>query len=136
MYKKILVPIALDHGHDPRNAVSIAQALSDDGTELILLHVLEEIPAYINAAVPDNLFDSARKDLKAKLEHVAQDAGASAKSVLVEGHPGSSIINFAAANDIDCIVIASHRPEWSDYLLGSTAARVVRHAPCSVHVIR
>ena len=38
--------------------------------------------------------------------------------------------------DTDCVVIASHRPGLQDYLLGSTAARVVRHAACSVHVLR
>ena len=36
----------------------------------------------------------------------------------------------------DCIVIGSHKPGLIDYLLGSTAARVVRHAPCAVHVLR
>ncbi len=34
------------------------------------------------------------------------------------------------------IVMASHRPEMSDYLLGPNAARVVRHARRSVSVIR
>jgi nucleotide-binding universal stress UspA family protein len=34
------------------------------------------------------------------------------------------------------IVMASHRPEMSDYLLGANAARVVRHAKISVLVVR
>ncbi len=42
----------------------------------------------------------------------------------------------AVAHAVDCIVIGSHKPGLSDYLLGSTAARVVRHAPCAVHVYR
>ena len=36
----------------------------------------------------------------------------------------------------DVIVMASHQPKFSDYLLGSTAARVVRHAKCSVLIAR
>ena len=40
------------------------------------------------------------------------------------------------SDDIECIVMGSHKPGFSDYLLGSTAARVVRHAPCAVHVYR
>jgi nucleotide-binding universal stress UspA family protein len=36
----------------------------------------------------------------------------------------------------DLIIIASHRPGLKDYFLGSTAAKVVRHAKCSVLVIR
>ena len=36
----------------------------------------------------------------------------------------------------ELIVIGSHRPEMQDYLLGPTAAKVVRHAKCSVLVVR
>jgi nucleotide-binding universal stress UspA family protein len=36
----------------------------------------------------------------------------------------------------DLIVLAAHRPELKDYLLGPNASRVVRHAKCSVYVIR
>ena len=34
------------------------------------------------------------------------------------------------------IVIGAHRPDLKDYLLGPHAARVVRHAECSVLVVR
>jgi nucleotide-binding universal stress UspA family protein len=36
----------------------------------------------------------------------------------------------------DLIVMASHRPEMSDYLVGPNASRVVRHANISVLVVR
>ena len=36
----------------------------------------------------------------------------------------------------DLIVMASHRPEVKDYLLGPNAARVVRHAKQSVFIVR
>jgi nucleotide-binding universal stress UspA family protein len=35
----------------------------------------------------------------------------------------------------DLILMASHRPELKDYLLGPNASRVVRHAQCSVLVV-
>jgi nucleotide-binding universal stress UspA family protein len=46
------------------------------------------------------------------------------------------ILTFAGKHGIDMIVMASHRPELKDYLLGPNAARVVRHAECSVLVVR
>ena len=46
------------------------------------------------------------------------------------------ILEWAESNKVDCIIINSHKPGLQDYFLGSTAARVVRHAQCSVHVIR
>ena len=43
-----------------------------------------------------------------------------------------------AAQDVaaDAIVVGAHRPALRDYLVGPNAARVVRHAPQSVIVIR
>ncbi len=55
---------------------------------------------------------------------------------VVFGHAGHTIVDWATHHDIDCVVVASHRPGVKDYFLGSTAARVVRHAPCAVHVHR
>ena len=56
--------------------------------------------------------------------------------MLREGNPANEILALAEESGADCIVIASHRPGFGDYLIGSTAARVVRHAPCSVMVLR
>ncbi len=52
------------------------------------------------------------------------------------GRPHHKILETVSQEGVDLIVIASHQPEFSDYLLGSVAAKVVRRAPCSVHVIR
>ncbi len=43
-----------------------------------------------------------------------------------------------AAEELECefIVMASHRPELTDYLIGLNADCVVRHAKVSVHVVR
>ncbi len=54
----------------------------------------------------------------------------------VEGHSGGKNPDFANSHDVGCIVMASHRPGLQDYLLGSTAARVLRHANCSVYIVR
>ena len=46
------------------------------------------------------------------------------------------ILKMAKKTNCDLIVIGAHRPELKDYLLGPNAARVVRHADCSVMVVR
>ena len=46
------------------------------------------------------------------------------------------IIACARSEGVDLIVMGSHAPNVADYLLGSNAARVVRHSPCSVHIVR
>ena len=63
------------------------------------------------------------------------------KSVKVQHIVGHGTIYeeiLRAANELGCdvIILASHRPELKDYLLGPNAARVARHAACSVMIVR
>lgn len=46
------------------------------------------------------------------------------------------ILRAADTLQIDVIVTASHRPAFRDNLPGPNSARVVRHARCSVYVVR
>lgn len=134
MYRKVLVPMALDHGISPQT-LEIAQALCGDSGEIVALHVHEapqgSVAAYLDESVLKEGFERARNLLDEKLQGIN-----GIKGELIKGHTYRTIIDYSAANSVDCIVIGSHKPGLSDYLLGSTAARVVRHAPCAVHVHR
>ena len=134
MYKKILVPMALDHGLSEKT-LEIAKALAGSDGEIVALHVYEapqgSVQTYLDAEVKKKAVDSAIAQLEAKTAHLED-----IQTEMVVGHTYRSIIDYAAAKDVECIVIGSHKPGFSDYLLGSTAARVVRHAPCAVHVYR
>ncbi len=134
MYKKILVPMALDHGLS-KDTLEIAKALSGGNGEIIALHVYEapqgSVQAYLDDAAKEEGLARARAELRAKTEHLD-----GVKAEMVIGHTYRTIIEYAATHSIDCIVMGSHKPGFSDYLLGSTAARVVRHARCAVHVYR
>ena len=55
---------------------------------------------------------------------------------VLHGNIYKGILATADAEGCDLIVLASHRPEMKDYLLGPNAARVVRHARQSVYVVR
>lgn len=134
MYKKILVPMALDHGISAQT-IQAARALLNQGGEIIALHVYEApqgtVSAYLDEEVVRSGFDAARKRLEERT-----NALEGVTPVIVKGHSARTIIDYADQNWIDCIVIGSHKPGLRDYLLGSTAARVVRHASCAVHVQR
>jgi nucleotide-binding universal stress UspA family protein len=134
MYSKILVPLALDHGISS-NTLAIANALCATGGQIIALHVHEapqgSVGAYLDDATVQAGVDLATKRLAEK----TADLG-NVVPVLTTGHSARAIIDYANGNDIDCIVIGSHKPGLRDYFLGSTAARVVRHASCAVHVYR
>lgn len=113
----------------------MARALAGEDAKLSVVHVQEAIPSYVTAEIPSEVLARTRHDIEEKLAQSAK-ALPGAVPVLITGHAGRTIVDYASANDIDCIVMASHRPGIEDYFLGSTASRVVRHAKCSVHVIR
>ena len=135
MYKNILVAVALDHSPQAEAALRVARTLSDAGAKITALHVIEDIPMYAASQVPADLLASRKPEAEKELkEAVGADSGIS--PVVVYGHPGQTIVNFADDKDIDSIIIASHKPALQDVFLGSTAQRVVRHARCPVHVLR
>lgn len=135
MYKHILVPIALDHEHKASDAVDLAGILKDEGGRITVLTVVEQVPPYISQYLPEGQIEKNVEDARIALK--ADLGGIKGVEVdVIRGNPGPAIVDYASEMDIDLIVIASHRPGLQDYFLGSTAARVVRHANCSVHVVR
>lgn len=135
MYKNILVPVALDHERDVAAALDIARTLAAEGATITALTVVEAVPAYVLAEIPDNAISN---NTTAATDALKEKIGAAdgVNAVAVSGHSARTILDYAEGHGVDCIVIASHRPGLQDYFLGSTAARVVRHAPCAVHVVR
>ena len=134
MYNKILVPMALDHGISPQTLQIARTLLSTDG-QIIALHVFEvpkgSVSVYIGEETIERGFAEAFKLLKQK---TAGMDGATPE--ITRGQAHHAIIDYADEHGFDCIVVGSHKPDMSDYFIGSTAARVVRHARCAVHVHR
>ena len=135
MYSNILVPIAADHGRHTEEALSVARVLGKDGAQITALTVVEAMPGYIVNQLPEGQLEKTRHEVEAGLK---EDLAGSAdvKAVVIEGHSARTILDYAEEHGVDCIVLASHHPDITDYFLGSTAARVVRHAQCAVHVLR
>ena len=133
MYKNVLVPIAIGHGGTTQDALKVAKHLVGEGGTVTALHVIEALPSYILAELPKGVAEQGHADA---LKALKREAGEGVRPIVVTGHAALTILEFAEENETDCIVIASHQPGYRDYFLGSTAARVVRHAHCAVHVVR
>lgn len=141
MYKSILLPVDLGHKSSWAKALPVTVALAKQHAAKI--HVLTVIPDYGMSVVasyfPRDFEEKARSSSEAELDklvskHIPDD-------IPTETHVGrgtiyKEIMMAADKQGCDLIVIASHRPEMSDYLLGPNAARVVRHARQSVFVVR
>ena len=134
MYNRILVPMSLEHGIGP-SALQIARRLLIEGGEIIALHIHEVAPGSVRAYLDEALVEKALEDSKQRLKDKIA-AESDVQAVTLVGHAGRTIVDYSRETGIDCIVIGSHKPGLSDYFLGSTSARVVRHALCAVHVLR
>ena len=136
MYKNILVPVVFDHDPSAEQALEVAKTLLASGGKTTLLHVVEEIPSYAASMIPRDIFKDSLKSSALELKAIAEKSAPDAATHIVSGHPNREILNHAENMGADCIIIASHKPGLEDYFLGSTAARIVRHARCNVHIMR
>jgi len=134
MYNTILLPLALDQGHGFRS-MEIARRLRAEGGKIIAVHVIDQIPNfakyYLSSDKEEEIHEAAEKAIA---ERIGREKDAEA--VVLTGHPGRTITDYAEKVGADCIIVGSHKPDMKDFFLGSTAARIVRFAQCSVHVLR
>ena len=92
--------------------------------------------AGVTATYLDDLETDAQQLLQASLERV-QRAGLQGDALLVPGTPAQAIMDTAAEQGVDLILMGTHgRTGLTHVFLGSVAEHVVRQAPCPVLVIR
>jgi nucleotide-binding universal stress UspA family protein len=143
--------LAVDHSQCSETAVNaVRDRYKPTKTSVKIVHVLpwpRDMPAELAFAEGPSAARSvldAHEDLwRAAGELVAdaaaqlRAAGFDATTTIIEGDPARAILKLAAAWGADTIVLGSHGRRGVDrLLLGSVSAYVVRHAPCSVAVIR
>jgi nucleotide-binding universal stress UspA family protein len=138
MYSSIVIAAALfNEGATTRAALERARLVLAKGGKVTLVHVLEEVPGYIAASLPATHVANRKVEVTEQLRAIAAEVGDFAVDVVIEqGQPAACILDVAENVAADLIMIASHKPGLSDYFIGSTAARVVRHAQTSVLVSR
>lgn len=136
MYDHIIVAVDLSHGEAGVSLLSKAKDLLNSGGTLRVLNVLEDVPSYVAAELPRDLNDRRQAEAKVELAQLINLEGVNVEVEVRTGAPAGQILACATDSGADLIMIASHRPGLSDYFIGSTAARVVRHAQCSVLITR
>ena len=138
-FKKILLPVDLGENSSWKEALptAIDQAQHADG-ELHVVTVVPEEPPQL-AWLPDDYSEKMIAYANSQLENLLETSipeQTRAEKHVRQGTIYSEIVKLAQDINADLIVMASHRPELKDFLLGPNAARVVRHAKCPVLVIR
>jgi len=135
------VLVATDGSEHSMKALKRAMELAEkEGAEITLLSVayfsredLDEIPLNVQ----EKLESQAANALK-KAKALFDEKGIQVEAVLEAGYvPANNIINKAESGKFDLILLGSTgHSGFKRLLIGSTAAKVVANAPCSVAVIR
>lgn len=139
MFKIVLVPVDVAHPDEARRILAAARDLTAAWD--CALHVMTVVPD-VGMAIVGSFLNKAQEDdslaaAKAELHAAVEDAGiAPAKLYIKAGKVYDRIISTAKEIDADLILVSAHSPELEDYLLGSNAARIVRHSKKSVLVLR
>lgn len=134
MYTSILVPVATDHDRNVEGAFAVARRLLSPGGVIHAVTVQEQIATYSETYIPDEVQHRITEAIRDGFQKLVPEDVTS--RTFLHGPPAQMILSHAKKVDADCIIVASHRPGLGDYLIGSTAGRVVRHATCAVHVLR
>ncbi|WP_342361475.1 universal stress protein [Terrarubrum flagellatum] len=140
MFQKILVTIDLADIEVAKSALERSVELATKGGgALRLLYVRPLMPLMMLEYVPDGFEAERQADAEAKLKSIVGGLALPADKasfVVRQGGVYPEVIAEAQSWGADVIVAGSHRPAMSTYLLGSNASAIVRHAHCSVLVVR
>jgi nucleotide-binding universal stress UspA family protein len=140
MYRRILLAVDLsDEAETPKGLAEALEIVNCSQGELRLVNVQPLLPATFMEYVPAD-FDAEQE----RRAHEALDE-LSARVPLPKERLSTAVASGGVYHELlreaqewgaDLIVVGSHRPVMSDYLLGSNAKTIVRHAECSVLVVR
>ena len=138
MFKTVLVSVDVALPDEARKILAAAKALTEPwGCDLHVVTIVPDVGmaivgSYLDKRFEDQSHDAAEAELKAAMEEV----GIAATPHVAAGTVYDRVIALSDSLGAELILISAHSPELKDYLLGSNAARIVRHSQKSVLVLR
>jgi universal stress protein F len=141
MYKKILLPVDMEHTAESASALAIALAEAQrSNAKLTVMTVapgfgMPIVASYFDEGAVQEALKEVARHLKKYVDDNVPD-GIETSAVVAEGNPAERILKQAQEDNIDLIVIASHNSQIENLLLGSCASKVVRHSHCTVTVVK
>jgi universal stress protein F len=138
--KRILV--GLDGSARAPDVLATATAIGRaQGARVVLLRSVglpPDVPQDFWKKTEEPLLDVLKRRAKAELDEYGRKVPPElfGGSEIAVGVPWQAICDAARSHEADLVVIGSHGYAGFDRLLGTTAAKVVNHAHCSVLVVR
>jgi nucleotide-binding universal stress UspA family protein len=141
-FTKILCPIDFSAGarQAMRTAIRIA---NEQDAELVIFHAwhmslpMEDGMYLLPANVLDEMAEDAQRGVDAAVREATEQGVKQVTGKCVTGVPWAEITRMLEKQAVDLCVMGTHgRTGLSRVFLGSVAEKIVRHAPCSVLVVR
>ena len=134
-FDTVLLPIDVGNAASWRKALPMAREMAG---ELHVLGIVHDIgSALVEGYLPEGFTAHAIDRMQADLDAFAAENAPGAVPHVGHGHVPETILRVAGEIGADLIVMASHPPdELRTLLVGSNAAKVVRHADVPVLVVR
>lgn len=140
MFKTILIPIDINQKEIARQALKAAQDYArDPSVKICLMNVRYIVPQMMGEYLPEDFDAKAEEEARQFLKDLGRENGLPSAQITYHVALGTvyhEILSQAEKIKADLIIIGSHHPTMATYLIGSNAQRVVRHAKCSVLVVR
>lgn len=140
MIKNILVAVDLEDTNLTEKMLLTATEIAGlHKARVTLLHVGAKLTPNVATHLPEDFQHRMTEKLMSKLHDLAASLHLPSDAMRVSIRHGPiyrEILAQAEADDTDLIVIGCHKPDAADFLLGSNAAKVSRHAACSVYLVR
>ncbi|MGB9938485.1 universal stress protein [Methanosarcina sp.] len=140
-YRNIL--IATDGSENTRRAISYGIEIAKlSGATVYALYVVNT-PSTISenwTIGKETIYNVMRNDGEkavSKIKRIGGASGVEVREVVLDGYPSNEIIDFAANNNIDLIVMGTlGETGLEKFLIGSVAEKVVRGSKVPVMVVR
>jgi len=140
MFRRILLAVDLaDEAETPKGLPEALELVAAGGGDIRLVNVQPLLPATFMEYVPADFDAEQERRARDALLAIAAKIALPPERVSIAAASGGvyhELLREASDWGADLIVVGSHRPVMSDYLLGSNAKTIVRHAECSVLVVR
>lgn len=143
MSTSVLCAVDVSNGDDDINTIQAAARMAGlDGAQLDVIAVvpdfgLSQVGSFFSKDHHKAMIAEAKEHLNVLVTKALDaDQNAKVRHVVATGRAYEEVLKLAEATKAGLIVVGAHASDVSDYLLGPNAARVVRHAKCSVYVVR
>ncbi|WP_458791105.1 universal stress protein [Yoonia sp. MH D7] len=143
MTHAVLCAVDVSNGNEDIKTLQTAAKLAElEGAQLDVIGVvpdygMAQVGTFFNKAHHDQMLKEAKVQLnKIVTTALGAEQNLKVRHLISSGRAYEEVLKVAKKSSARLIVVGAHKADFKDYLLGPNAARIVRHATCSVYVVR